>query len=228
MNATGSNNTRLQNTVRLGIFSLITVVFAIIVSLPASAAILRDDSALGSSRNSMIVVDDTIPVAARSPIWGGGYSWRSEVAYGGYFDSLLGLMEGQFSSSTPPPQNWTAATQGPIDGQGVTLAIAKSWVYTANPGITYSSIITYDEAEDWYNSTLVNIGSSQIDRWGTSTHELGHVLGLGHIPDGSQWCPTGQPQNSTSVMCPYTLSGMTNMRYIFPIDAESYAGQYGG
>lgn len=195
----------------------------------AQAAWWQENPALGSTEIPKLLFNSTSEPFSRFVRYGSqpwNFRWV-EYRVGAHFDNGAYLDPGYtMSITTPPPPGYVGNFAGDIDGQNNRLAQATHWSYVASPTTTYSAVVQYDTSESWFDSSLTNIGATQIDRLGVATHELGHTLGIGHTT-GTNWCP-GNPSGNTSVMCASTGAGLTNVRSLFPIDRQAFLELYVG
>lgn len=211
--------------VLVAIAMLAAVVLINAVPSPAGAVWRSNSGGLGTNR-PIIYFDASVPTATRSPVSQGALRWNN-LNGPARFVFETGTSPTRWNVSTPPPERVVGVMYSNIDGRNNVLADARSWVYTQDPSITYSSIVRYDTSETWSNITGGSIPAGSYDRFGLSTHELGHVLGLQHTTQGSQYCPTPDSSAAISVMCPTISPGNTRWRTPYPFDVGSYGQIYG-
>ncbi|MGH3986893.1 MAG: hypothetical protein ACRDTZ_06190, partial [Pseudonocardiaceae bacterium] len=119
-----------------------------------------------------IYFDASVPTTTRGATTQGALRWNN-INGAARFVFEAGTSPTAWNVATPPPPRIVGIMHANIDGATRILADARSWVYSADPSITYSSIVRYGTSETWPNTTSGAIPAGSFDRFGVSTHELG-------------------------------------------------------
>lgn len=145
------------------------------------------------------------------------YAWQGEV--NAAFAAWNALYPGAFFSFDSNSSN--TITWKPIDGPGRTVAQTTIWFKSATKEIVQFTI-TFDAADAWTifpgEACPTPGGATALDIQNVAAHEIGHVVGLGHV---------GYNQDQLLTMYPSVRYGETLKRSLGRGDKSGFAALYG-